>query len=1296
MGAIVPQVITEDRAGGAQIVDGGLRFVTGKSQYLSRTPSSAGNRTTWTWSGWTKLNDIPSGQYAFFNAKTGSGNANTGIDYDSAGPFRFVIWNGSGTDALLTTTQVFRDFSAWYHLVVAVDTTQATTSNRVKMYINGSQITSFSSATYPTQYYTAAINLAQEHNIGRNTGTGSAIFNGQLSNVYFIDGQALDPSYFGYTDPLSNTWRPKKYVNTTALPGDGAGRVGFGTNGFYLPFDGNSPIGQDRSGPTGIGWTAVNFGGSNTIEKATGALPILNTDGGGKVARVGVRTDANASSLVLALPLVGIKSDFSNAVNSGTSNKAITATNATATSSFSNFYGGSFDFSGTASAKSLSFSPGNDLAFGTGDFTIEAWVYMISRTTSWNQYVLDTIGGTRLSFFQGISQGYEKISFSVGSDNVTSPLEVIKYGQWQHWAATRQGTTLRVFVDGVLQGTGTSSTNVTAQTTAVIGQTPNASNANYNANGYIQDFRIYKGLAKYTSNFIPASTDPDIVPDSPSGVSYSSNVALVPSTNGAVAFDGTTDYLTVPKTNAWPTGTQDASIEFFLYRNGSGSSVTLFGKDYSGAGLSCFYLTSANVLYFYDNNIATTGGNGIGGVTIAQGKWYHVALTRSGSSLRLFLDGQLIDSNLSASGNWYDSGSISYVMIGAREAPLGNQSLNGFISNAHVVFDTALYTSNFTPPSAPISSVANTKLLCCKSNSSATAADVTPGSITANGNAAASNFNPFTVNINTQRGKQSGYCTLNPLKKGAHITSVTNGNLQFESTGSSQYGQIWGTVAVNSGKWYWEGTELSGGGIAYGWGLESANSLTSEPGGDANTWVYLSSGYKYNSGSIVSYGFSSDDGDTIGVAFNADNGELSFYKNGIYMGVAYTLTTGRYYAPVTGDPNSSTNCSGAVNFGQKPFKFPPPAGFQPLTLANTPRPTIVRPDQYVGVSTFTGNSGTQNITCGFKPDLVWVKGRNAADNHSIFDSVRGATRYLSSSTTGTEGTNASSLVSFNNDGFTSGGSVIGGNGTTYVAWAWKAGGNSNTFNIDDVGYATASAAGLTAGTKTPTGASVNTKSGFSIIAFTGDQNAGTISHGLGRAPSFYIVKTRDSNSGGSNDWYCYHSALGASARIQLNSTDGQTTGSSQWNSTSPTSSVLSLGSGAWQETGDRFIIYAWAEIPGFSKFGSYTSANNADNVFVHTGFRPRVILIKKYNTSGRSWVFIDTERDKFNIAKYNLWPNLTDGDTTTYDVLDVLSNGFKVRTNTNGWVAESTDQYIYCAWAETPSFNLYGAQSNAR
>ncbi len=211
-GSATPLLLATTAAAGppaAFQIDRSLRFNSADSAYLNRTPSSAGNRRTWTWSGWIKLSKVPSAQGAFFNAKTGSGNANTGIDYDSSGPIRFIIWNGSSTDANLTPTRVFRDFSAWYHLVVAFDSTQATASDRVKMYINGSQITDFSTSQYPSQNYEAAVNLAQDHYIGRNAGNGVAYLDSYLAEINFVDGQALAPTDFGKYDD-NNVWQPKE------------------------------------------------------------------------------------------------------------------------------------------------------------------------------------------------------------------------------------------------------------------------------------------------------------------------------------------------------------------------------------------------------------------------------------------------------------------------------------------------------------------------------------------------------------------------------------------------------------------------------------------------------------------------------------------------------------------------------------------------------------------------------------------------------------------------------------------------------------------------------------------------------------------------------------------------------------------------------------------------------------------------------------------------------------------------------------------------------------------------------
>jgi hypothetical protein len=264
------------------------------------------------------------------------------------------------------------------------------------------------------------------------------------------------------------------------------------------------------------------------------------------------------------------------------------------------------------------------------------------------------------------------------------------------------------------------------------------------------------------------------------------------------------------------------------------------------------------------------------------------------------------------------------------------------ISNLHIVKGTALYTANFTPPTAPISSVANTKLLCCKSNSSATTADVTPGTITANGNAVASNFNPFTANIKTVRGLQSGYATLNPLQSSG---TLSNGNLSYSSAGGNWFASV-SNIFRSTGKWYCEYFISSAAGpvgsihigivpigYAFAAGAYIGNTLTS--------YAYRGDGTKVNNASFPSYAVSFTTGDLIGVAFDADNGTLTFYKNGVSQGQAFSGISGDYAMAVSCNGSNGVNSVDA-NFGQKPFKFPPPAGFQPLTLANTPRPTIVR------------------------------------------------------------------------------------------------------------------------------------------------------------------------------------------------------------------------------------------------------------------------------------------------------------------------------------------------------------------
>ena len=1296
MGVAIPLGYVEDRSSGALVVDGSLRFDGSKTHYLSRT-FSAGNRKTWTWAGWVKRSKLNngSGQQVILAVNLDGTDTGELIVFFHTTDQIYIV---NTTTNLRITNQVFRDVSAWYHIVIAVDTTVATANDRMKIYVNGAEAT-FGTISNPSQNSDTGINSVTAHNIGRYTG-GSLYLDSYLADVYFIDGQALDASYFGYTDALTNTWRPKKLSSSVA----------FGTNGFYLPFDGSAPIGQDQSG-RGNNWTPVNFGGSNTLEKATGALPILNTDGGGKVARVGVRTDSSASSLVLALPLVGVKDDVSNRINSGSTTKTVTATNAVASSAQSNFYGGSFYFDG--SGDYLNAGTSTDFVFGTGQFTIEGWIYNQSYNGSnggtGDSYptIISTYSGETVNWIVRIYRTGALTWYSPdgGGTNNNSAGGLTQLNTWYHFAYVREGTgsnQFKMYLNGVLVHTLTDSNNYTANETVVIGSQSASNPRNYHT-GYLQDLRIYKGLAKYTQNFIPASTDPDILPDTPSGVSYTSNLTQI--TDGAVAFDGSGDYLSLPNDDTNFRLTGDFTIELFVYAPTiSASSGYAYVIDYAANGSDGWGITFYNNQLFAFFDYGANGPNAWGPSSSTQlnaNQWYHIAWTRQSNVHYYYINGKKY-TGATQSFSAPSSSSSNVLNIGRF---INNSSyFTGLISNIHVVNGTAIYTTDFTPPTGPISSVANTKLLCCKSNSSATAFDVSPGTITANGNAAATNFNPFTVNINTQRGKQSGWCTLNPLDIGGG--TLSNGNL--DHTYNSSNIRVKSTISIpTTGKWYAEFVASNAGGGNSLMGVATAASaLTGSNwylGNDAGSWgLQVGSGtmYTYHNGGFSSFG-TANNGDVIAVAVDRAAGKIWWAVNNIWIagGDPVSGTNARYTNIPSTDGlffaiSNANNSSIACNFGQKPFRFPPPAGFQPLALANTPRPTIVRPDQYVGIVTYYAADAVAGIATGlsFKPDLVWVKSRTSARSNVIVDSVRGTNSVLWTNLTDAQLSSSQYVSQFNSNGFNYGVAGDVTNNSSLVGWCWKAGGNSNTYNINDVGYATASAAGLTAGTITPTGASVNTKSGFSIVSWTATGSVSTLSHGLGAKPKLIINKPRT----GTYDWAVITDMVSGNLQyLYLNST--QAINDTGWG-TNPTSSVMSVYS---YSDGLPMISYCWAEIPGFSKFGTYTGNASADGPMVYLGFRPRFVIIKCSSTSNAytNWDINDSARNTYNAADNTLCANLSDQENSGNiggQPLDFLANGFKIRQATSSSKNLNNATYIYAAFAETPTQNLYGAQANAR
>jgi hypothetical protein len=284
--------------------------------------------------------------------------------------------------------------------------------------------------------------------------------------------------------------------------------------------------------------------------------------------------------------------------------------------------------------------------------------------------------------------------------------------------------------------------------------------------------------------------------------------------------------------------------------------------------------------------------------------------------------------------------------------------------------------------------------------------------------------------------------------------------------------------------------------------------------------------------------------------------------------------------------------------------------------------------------------------------------------------VRGATEELESNTTDAEATNADGLTQFNADGFDLGDDdEYNTSAEAYVAWTWDAGSSTVTNTQGSISSQVRA----------------NASAGFSVVTYTGSGSLATVGHGLGVAPAFYIIKRRNSTS----EWTCYHSALGATKYITLQSTAAAVTTANAWNNTAPTSSVFTINSvyGDLNANGGTYVAYCFAPVVGYSSFGSYTGNGSADGPFVYTGFRPRWVLIKASSSvSFGSWRLHDTARGPYNPCENQLLPNDSSaelGPGATSAVLDVLSNGFKLRQGFDGWNG-SGDTYVYAAFAEHP------------
>ena len=714
-------------------------------------------------------------------------------------------------------------------------------------------------------------------------------------------------------------------------------------------------------------------------------------------------------------------------------------------------------------------------------------------------------------------------------------------------------------------------------------------------------------------------------------------------------FDGSGDYLTAGTSSDYIFGTGDFTIECWAYFGALNTENALISNHNNDSNW-VFKIASGKIQYYPgDGNGSSINGTS----TINTGSWYHFSATRQSGTLRLFVNG-VLETTATVSANYTVNNTLH---IGAQQNNLAGSYLNGYLQDARIYKGVAKYTSNFNPPSStqnPTLAAGNDSLVDVPTNGS-------------------------EVDTGVGAEVRGNYCTWNPLDILSGAT-LSNGNLDL-ATPTSGYGTSRGTLAVSSGKFYWEilvnsvSPNVSDGDPIIGIWSASKTLSANWTGQTADSYGYQAAGgNKTNNGSLTAYGASFTAGDVIGIALNLDAGTLVFYKNGSSQGTAFSSLSGTF-APSAGDSGNSGSCSLTANFGQRPFAYTAPSGFKALCTANLPAPVITKPSTVMDVKLYTGNGGTQTISgLGFSPDFVWLKARSAAERNVVFDQVRGASYRLLTDGTESEALETNTLSAFTSDGFSVGVSNgVNGSGTSMVAWTWDAGSSTVTNTQGSISSQVRA----------------NASAGFSVVTWTGDGVGGrTVGHGLGVAPAFVVIKQRIAGPGTDlYNWNSYHAALGATQFIALNTTGSAST-APLFNDTAPTSTVFSLGSSTsnYQNvnnaSGVTYVAYCWAPLVGYSSFGSYTGNGSADGPFVALSFRPRWVMVKRTDSTSQ-WPIVDAGRSPYNEAVLNLSANISDAEYTGYGNQDFLSNGFKLRTSATNWNA-SGGTYIYAAFAESP------------
>ena len=580
------------------------------------------------------------------------------------------------------------------------------------------------------------------------------------------------------------------------------------------------------------------------------------------------------------------------------------------------------------------------------------------------------------------------------------------------------------------------------------------------------------------------------------------------------------------------------------------------------------------------------------------------------------------------------------------------------------------------------------------------------------GNDSSGNNNDFTVHANVTASDQmldtptfnsdsngGNFPAWSPLIKGA--VNLSEGNIRMDCTTSGRSAMT--TWAIPPGcptKYYVEClvTGKTGYGLIFGLANPDIDLPTSiEADSSMNGFNFVGYGPSdWRTNALVNgvrQGWSSNVGQTVArvMAITIDRvaNEIKCYFDNTLIGngtisISATETyhivcsvSGGSAAEVHLNINAGQDSTGGGDFtagtatdenGYGSFQNTPPSGFLALCSANIPTADAVDPaqtdDDYpqklFNTKLYTGTGSSNALTgVGFQPDWTWIKERGGANAHKLTDSTRGATKAVVIDTNAAETTDSNGLTAFGSDGFTVGSDAVYNNSSdTYASWNWRLNGGTEVSN----------GTGGIAST-----VQVDPSGGFSLVKYSGTGSASTVGHGLSSAPTWIFAKNTTATAG----WIIYTTFMTGSYYMSIDA-GGMGADSSMWNNTNSTSSVFSVGT-ATNTNGGTMLAYCWANVEGYIKSGSYEGNGNVDGSFVYCGFRPAFIICKSID-SGTSWQLFDDKRVGYNVDNNRFLVDTNVAEATT-DMIDILSNGFKMRIATDPNVAET---YVYLAIASNP------------